>query len=498
MRLLSLSFSDQPGRTATPRNNSVGPAVPPNHSGVNRKSPGTLPPNLVNGKGKGKEKATGGPSLDVGELVAHTIAMGLEGEEEEDEPEYCGAGLKIVLPTSPTLPPPDHDLVNHTGIGVHVSGVSAKSIVVEDSLWGDPLEERNKSKDKDKDKKKKADEVLLCTYHGKVCSRGICKVYEKQLREQKEQQKQRELKEPKESQSWRPDNGRGGGAGRGTGGFLLRRRGGFGKDSGPRFPRDGNLRHTVPSFNVSSEQIYLTENEAPRRANGNTPPKNAWGKPGGKPQDSAVWGANNNGWSPSEMGESAKPVAKPDSNPSVKDDAGDEGQLWNAPGTKGWSQSEVGDGSQADPWSGPGKVKSKPDVKPGWTKTPKGPNPTGPPLKSPVKSAWGNSGDAKNWTPSELGLDDSVSQRGDEFRKAPSMEPGKKSWADLVEDGDEMDYASGDEPAPMVAPAPDIGGDEDEDDDSWLEAGKGRGKGGGKGKPKSTTGWSDVTNQGFW
>lgn len=252
MTVRSLSFSDQPGRTATPRNNNVGPAVPPNHSGVNRKSPGTLPPNLVNGKGKGKEKATGGPSLDVDELVAHTIAMDLEGEEEEDEPEYYGAGLENVLAsagiaTSPTLPPPDHDLADHTGIGVHVSGVSAKSIVVEDSLWGDPLEERNKSKDKDKDKKKKAIEVLLCTYHGKVCSRGICKVYEKQLREQKEQQKQRELKELKETQSRRPDNGRGRGGIRGTGGFLLQRgRGRFGKDSGPRFPRDGDF--VIPSL----------------------------------------------------------------------------------------------------------------------------------------------------------------------------------------------------------------------------------------------------------
>lgn len=198
------------------------------------------------------------------------------------------------------------------------------------------------------------------------------------------------------------------------------------------------------------------------------------------------------------MGESTKPATKPDPDPSVKEDSGDEGQVWNAPEAGGWSQSEVGGGSQADPWSGPGKAENKPDVKPGWTKTPKGPNPTGAPLKSPVKSAWGNGGGAKNWTPSELGLDDSVSQRGDEFRKVPSMEPGKKSWAELVEDDDEMDFASGDEPAPTVAPAPDIGGDGDKGDSAWLSAGKGRGKDGGKGKAKSATGWSDVTNQGFW
>lgn len=200
------------------------------------------------------------------------------------------------------------------------------------------------------------------------------------------------------------------------------------------------------------------------------------------------------------MGESAKPVTKPDSDPSVNGDSSDEGQVRNAPETKGWSQSEVGGGSQADPWSGPGKAKGKADVKPGWIETHKGPNTTGAPLKSPAKPAWGNSGDAKNWTPSELGLGDSVSQRGDgdEFRKVSNMEPGKKSWAELVEDDDEMDFATEDEPVARIAPASDIGSDGDEGDSAWLAAGKGRGKDRGRAKAKSTTGWSDVTNEGIW
>lgn len=251
MRLLPL-FSDQRGRTPAPRNNNVGPAVPPNHSGVNHKSPGTLPPRLVaNGKGKGKEKATDGPSLDADELVARTIAMGLEGEGEDDDPEFYGAGQENILAsegiaTSSAPLPLDYDPIDHTGLGVHVTGVSAKVIVVEDSLWGEPLEDKNKTKDKDKDKKKKDDKVLLCTYHGKVCSRGICEVYGKQLREQKEQQKQKELQEAqsRRGSSGGPNNGRGArgnrGNTRGTGRFLLRGRGGLGKDSGPRLPRDGD------------------------------------------------------------------------------------------------------------------------------------------------------------------------------------------------------------------------------------------------------------------
>lgn len=238
-------FPDQRGRTAAPRNNNVGPPVLPNSSGVNHKFPGTLPPNLViNGKGKGKGKETVKPSLDVDELVAHTVAMDLE--DEEDDQEYYGAGLENVLASagiapSPALPTPDYDPIDHTGVGVHVSGVSAADIVVEDSLWGDPLEDRKK---KNKSKNGKDEEVLLCTYHGKVCSRGICKVYEKQLREQKK------LKESQEPRDWRSgtggrNNGRGGrGVARGTRGMLLRGRGGFGKDPGPRSPRDGNSCHT--------------------------------------------------------------------------------------------------------------------------------------------------------------------------------------------------------------------------------------------------------------
>jgi len=203
------------------------------------------------------------------------------------------------------------------------------------------------------------------------------------------------------------------------------------------------------------------------------------------------------------MGQSAKPDGKSNSNPSVKDDSGDDKDgPWNPPAAKDWSQSEIGGSSQAGPWSKPGEAGNKPNgKKAGWGET-RSPNPVGrgapvkSPVKPPVKSAWGKTEGAKDWTPSELGMDDSVSQRGDGFRTAPSMEPGKKSWADLVEDGDEMDYASGDEPAPMVAPAPDLEGDRDGGDDEWVEGGKRKGK--AKGKAKSASGWSDVTNQGFW
>jgi len=494
-----LSFLDQRGRAAAPRNNNVGPPVPPNQSGVDHKSPGTLPPNLViNGKGKGKEKATNTQSVEVDELVAHTVAMELEDEEEDDQ-EYYGAGLENVLAsagiaTSPALPPPDRDPIDHAGVGVHVSGVSVKPIIVEDSLWGDtPGENKNK---KNKDKK---EEILLCDYHGKVCSRGICKVYEKQLREQKK------LKESQEPKTWRsgtggPNNGRGGRGGRGVvhgkRGVLLRGTGGPGRDSGPRSPRDGDF--AVQSFpDDPSEPFSLAENEAPKKPNGVgvTSPKIAPPKPSGNPNGNTAWGAGNNTWSPSEMGESAKPAGKPNSNPSGKEDTGDGDGPLNATGAKDWSQSDIGGGSQADPWSGPGRAGHKPNGKPGWNAT-RNPKPAGrgTPLKSPVKPGWEG---ANNWTPSELGLDDSVSQRGGGFRSASNVEPGKKSWADLVEDGDEMDYGSGDEPAPMVAPPPDLGGDEDEGEDEWVENRKGKKKGKGGGKAKSATGWSDVS-KGPW
>lgn len=233
------------------------------------------------------------------------------------------------------------------------------------------------------------------------------------------------------------------------------------------------------------------ETDTPGKANDLTPPRNAWSKPNNNVKDNAAWGANNNAWSPSEMGGSTKPDGKSNPSPGVKDDGGDGGELWNAPAAKGWSQSEVDGGSQAGPRSTPGKAGNKP--RGGKTPNPGG---RGTPPKSALKPVWG---DAKDWTPSELGQDDSVSQHGDGFRTAPSMEPGKKSWADQVED--EFDYENGDEPAPMVAPAPDLEGDKGEsDDDSWVASGKKKGKGKGKapGKARSATGWSDVTSPGMW
>jgi hypothetical protein len=234
-----------------PRNNNVGPMISVNQSGVNRKIPGTLPPNLVtNGKGKGKEKA--GPSLDMDELVAQTIAMDLEHEEDQ---EYYGAGLENVLAsagiaTSAALPPPDHDPIDHNGVGVHVSGVSTKPIVVEDSLWGDPLENK---KEKTKDEK-----VLLCDYHGKVCSRGICKVYEKQ----KQARDQRKKKEEQESRDWR--GGAGGRGGRGVG-RGARGRGGRGRDPETRPPRNGDLRHTYFSRRLSLNLSLSRRNRGSRK-----------------------------------------------------------------------------------------------------------------------------------------------------------------------------------------------------------------------------------------
>jgi hypothetical protein len=196
------------------------------------------------------------------------------------------------------------------------------------------------------------------------------------------------------------------------------------------------------------------------------------------------------------MDGSAKPAEKPNPNPNAKDDNDDNDRPWNPPAAQGWSQSEIGGGSQPDPWSGPGRTGNRPGGAKSGPSERRNPN--------PPKPAWGNGGEGRDWTTSELGVDDSVSQRGDEgFRTAPSKGPGEKSWADQVED--EIEYANGDEPAPMVAPAPDLEGDGgDGSDNGWVDSGrgkgkgKGRGKGGGRGKAKSATGWSDVSNQGFW
>ena len=267
--------------------------------------------------------------------------------------------------------------------------------------------------------------------------------------------------------------------------------------------------------------VFFAENVAPRRANGVTPPTNPWTKPNDSPKGNGntAWGANNNGWSPSEMGQSAKPPGESTSNQIPKDDSGEDDNPLGTPAAQDWSKSEINGGSQADPWSKPGGAGNKSNgEKAGWGKTPKpGPVGRGAPVKPPVNSAWGNTwgakdwtsselgqdnngsqrggGGAKDWTPSELGLNDSVSQRGGGgFRTPPTMEPGKKSWAEQVDE----EYGSGDEPAPMVAPAPDLEGDGDGDEDEWVESGKRKAKGKAKGKAKSTTGWSDVTNQGHW
>ena len=425
------------------------------------------------------------------ELVARTIAMDLG---DEGEHEYYGAGLENVLAsagivTSAALPP-EHDPIDHTGVGVHVSGVSTKPIVVEDSLWGDPMEVEDK-------KKKKTGNTLLCELHGKVCSRGICKVYEKQKKEQDSQDRR--------NGTGGPNNGRGGrggrGAVRGTRGIPPRGRGGFFKDPGPRSPNNGEFCrgyfYGAPRLNRS-----VVETKPPEKANGRASPKNVQNKPSNDAKDKAkantAWGANNNAWSRSETGESAGPPEKLSPNPSAKEDGSDDDGPWNPPAAKGWTQSEIDGGSQADPWSVPVKVENKPRGKDTGLGKTRNTNPVGRGVlpKAPVKPAWGNTGGAKDWTPSELGLDDSVSQRGGGFRTPPNLEPGKKSWADQVED--EFDYASGNEPSPVAGPAPGLEGDGDGADDGWVQGGKGKGKGKGQGKAKSATGWSDVTNQGIW
>lgn len=183
------------------------------------------------------------------------------------------------------------------------------------------------------------------------------------------------------------------------------------------------------------------------------------------------------------MGRSAKPVDKSDSNSNAaEDDNGEEDRPWNPPAAQDWSQSEIG--SRAGPRSRPGNAGGKPKV------TKNGPGRARKPTAA--ESAWGGVDGAKDWTPSELGAEDSVSQRGDDlFRNAPNRNPEKKSWADEVED----EYTNGDHPPPAVVPEPELGGG-DEDDDGWVQSAKGKGK--GKGKAKSTTGWSDLTNQGHW
>lgn len=170
----------------------------------------------------------------------------------------------------------------------------------------------------------------------------------------------------------------------------------------------------------------------------------------------------------------------------MNDDKGEMDCLWNPPAAQDWSQSDLASGSQAGPWSKPGKAGGKPNGRKNGAGGPRKP--------SPPRPTWSGTGEgAKEWTPSELGVGDSVSQRGDDvFRTAPTRNPEKKSWADQVED----EYANGDMPAPMVAREPDVKGGDEDDDEGWVKSAKGNGK--GKGKAKSATGWSDVSNQGFW
>lgn len=173
-----------------------------------------------------------------------------------------------------------------------------------------------------------------------------------------------------------------------------------------------------------------------------------------------------------------------------KDDGGGKDGAWNPPAAQDWSRSEVGSVSQADPWSRRGNAGGKPNDtnnEPGGTRK-----------STLAKAGWGSSGGAKDWTPSELGVDDSVSQRGDDdIGNAPKRHPEKKSWADEVEE--EMGYANGKKPAPMVAPEPDLWGD-DGGDEGWPpeRVKRKRNPKGGRGKARSATGWSGITNQGHW
>ena len=125
------------------------------------------------------------------------------------------------------------------------------------TLWGDSLEGENMNK--------KDDEVLLCEVHGKACSRGICEVYEIQIREQR-----KKLKVSQQSLDWQsrtggPDDERDGrGDCRvvgGTGSIPLRGEGEFGKDSGLRSPTNGDFCDTKFA-GIPSEPFFLVETEA--------------------------------------------------------------------------------------------------------------------------------------------------------------------------------------------------------------------------------------------
>lgn len=251
----------------------MGRPVAPANNGIIHKSSGTLPPDLVvNDKGKGKQKDTGEPSTAADELMAHTLAMELDGVEEDSEyQEYYGAGLGDVLASvgvaaSSTSPPLDFDPIDRDGVGILVDGVTVKTDAVEvgDSLWGDPLEKINQ-------KLQEGDGVPLCDFHGKICSRGICKIYEKQLREYQKKKKEKE-KESKEPQNWRNANsgqynGRGGPRGRGGArgrAIPLLRGSAPGKDFGPRSPTNGEFPYKfLPE--VSPDPTFLYRKLGPQK-----------------------------------------------------------------------------------------------------------------------------------------------------------------------------------------------------------------------------------------
>ena len=287
------------------------------------------------------------------------------------------------------------------------------------------------------------------------------------------------------------------------------------------------------------------ENRAPRKPNSAFPLRNVWSKPKDNPKvnggrglnnssnnkndwdangnknngwevndNDNDWGLDGNEWTRSERGEPVGSAGGPNPDRDMGgNNGGDEDHPWNPPAAQDWSQSELGGGSQVGAKNGPnrtngakstgfvrGKTKGGGGAK-DWTRSgPKDGFNTTPAEGDGGAKDWTRSelgdglntapadgtGGAKDWTRSELGIGDSVSQRGDDgFRNAPTRNPNKKSWADLVEDGDEMDY---NEPASLVV-APELSESED-GNEQWMNrkgrgsgrGSKGRGRGKGRGR----------------
>ncbi|KAJ7119354.1 hypothetical protein C8R43DRAFT_86222 [Mycena crocata] len=208
--------SAAPWHTATaPKSSNVVPAVPPGLGlALNANStPFPAPPGLVRGGGAGSSSHTSASSASSAGAMLPVIAdlrndfVRISLSPSQEKRLYAAADGEDETSPDPNAYVADWEkMPEATDLWDYGGGFKAQKEEVVESLWGAEDED-----DSARMNKKPADS-LLCSVHGIICKKGICKEYAKMLRDKERAERDAERSRNKTSNN---SNKNGGGSGGG-------------------------------------------------------------------------------------------------------------------------------------------------------------------------------------------------------------------------------------------------------------------------------------------